>query len=123
MSGRSIPITTLDPLFADNNSAKRTLQIVYEGLVRYNGKEEIIPGIAERWEVSDDSLRYGFVLNDNLYYHDNAVFSNGVGRKVVAGDVKFAFERWLGIACPPMPLSFLWLLKDLSPTSTNSIRF
>lgn len=91
--GEPHPITTLDPLFADNNSAKRTLQIVFEGLVRYNQQGNIVPGIATRWQVSEDSLRYGFVLNDNLFYHDSSIFNNGLGRKVVAGDVKYAFER------------------------------
>ncbi len=86
-------ITTLDPLFADNNSARRTLQILFEGLVRYNQEGEIIPAIAKRWSIGQDSLRYQFILRDDIYYHDSEVFNNGVGRKMVADDVKFAFER------------------------------
>ncbi|MDX1639641.1 MAG: ABC transporter substrate-binding protein [Balneolaceae bacterium] len=91
--GEIHPITTLDPLFADNNSAKRTLQLLYEGLVRYDSSGEITPAIAKRWQVTGDSLTYVFTLRDNLFYHDDNIFSSGVGRKLVARDVKFAFER------------------------------
>lgn len=98
--GENSPIATLDPLFADNASTMRTLQLVYEGLVRYDENGTLIPGLAKNWNVSSDSLTYRLTLRDNIYYHDNDAFSNGIGRKVVAQDVKFAFERMALLGVP-----------------------
>lgn len=91
--GEINPIPTLDPLFAENASTMRALQLVYEGLVRLDREGKVIPGIASQWSVADDSLKYTFRLRNNVYFHDSNVFNNGVGRKLKASDVKFAFER------------------------------
>jgi len=98
--GENSPIVTLDPLFADNASTMRALQLVHEGLVRYDENGNVVPGLARSWEVSSDSLSYRFSLRSNIYYHDSDAFSNGVGRRVVASDVKFAFERMATLQVP-----------------------
>lgn len=54
-----------------------------EGLVGKNLSEEIVPGMAETWEVSDDGTEYTFHLRD-------AEWSNGT--PVTADDFVFAFE-------------------------------
>ena len=58
---------------------------LYEGLVIYDAKAEVIPGVAERWEISDDGLVYTF------YLRENAKWSNG--DPVTANDFVFAFRR------------------------------
>lgn len=94
-------ISTLDPLFADNASSMRAVQLVYEGLVRLNKDGEVIPAMAHNWEVAEDSLEYTFHLRPNIFYHDNEVFSTGTGRKLVSQDVKSAFERMAHAGVPP----------------------
>lgn len=91
--GENQPIRTLDPLFAETTSELRALQLIYEGLVRYNENGEIIPAIAKSWTVNDKRKTYRFTLRDSLFYHDSNAFSNGLGRKLVPADVKFVFER------------------------------
>lgn len=113
--GEMHPITTLDPLFADNNSARRTLQVLYEGLVRYNEHDEIVPAIAKRWRVAEDSLSYGFILRNNIFYHDSDIFSNGLGRKVVASDVKYAFERMARNTVPPEAAQLFMAIQGFEP--------
>lgn len=98
--GENSPIVSLDPLFADNASTMRALQLVHEGLVRYDENGDIIPGLANSWEISSDSLNYRFSLRSNIYYHDSDAFNNGVGRRVVANDVRFAFERMATLQVP-----------------------
>lgn len=98
--GEINPIPNLDPLFANNASTMRAVQLVYEGLVRMNSTGTIIPGIAKRWTVENDSLKYVFTLRNNVYYHDSNAFNNGIGRKLKAGDVKYAFERMAQISVP-----------------------
>lgn len=55
--------TSLDPQLGSGTWITNVTQAIFEGLVRrYNG--EILPGMAESWEISDDNLTYTFHLRD-----------------------------------------------------------
>ena len=62
---------------------------IFSGLVRMSDDLEILPDIAERWEVDDSHTVYTFFLRKNVKFHN--------GRPVAAGDVKYSIER----ACAP----------------------
>ena len=113
--GEIDPIPTLDPLFAENASTMRALQLLYEGLVRYDAAGDIMPAAAESWKVSADSLTYTFTLRNNIFYHDSDIFSSGVGRKLVASDVKRAFERMARSAVPPHAARLFMDIKGFQP--------
>ncbi|HEY9888392.1 MAG TPA: ABC transporter substrate-binding protein, partial [Candidatus Obscuribacterales bacterium] len=56
-----------------------------EGMVTLDGiTGEIIPGLAESWEISDDGLTYTFTLRDGLQWSD--------GAPLTADDVVFTFQ-------------------------------
>ena len=59
-------------------------QNIYSRLVKLNHNQEIIPDLAEKWEVSDDGLTYTFHLRKNVKWHDGEPFS--------ASDVKFTLD-------------------------------
>ncbi|MEM6617218.1 MAG: peptide ABC transporter substrate-binding protein [Pseudomonadota bacterium] len=61
------------------------LRDLYEGLVIYDAKAQVIPGVATDWTVSDDGLVYTFNLRED------AKWSNG--DTVTADDFVFAFQR------------------------------
>lgn len=111
--GEIHPINTLDPLFANSPSARRLVQLLYEGLVRLNASGNITPAVAKSWEVSSDSLTYTFHLRGNVYYHDSDVFNNGIGRKLTAGDIKNTLERMCRIEVPPAAARTFWSIKGL----------
>jgi ABC-type transport system substrate-binding protein len=113
--GENSPIATLDPLFADNASSMRAVQLVYEGLVRYDDSGDIIPGLASDWKVSEDSMAYTFTLRDNLYYHDSNAFSSGVGRRVFARDVISVFERMARMNVPDAAAQLFMDIKGFEP--------
>ena len=46
---------------------------------------EIVPGLAESWEISDDAKTYTFHLHDGVTFHD--------GTTMDAEDVKFSLDR------------------------------
>lgn len=108
-------ITSFDPLLADNGATMRALQLVYEGLVRLDADGNTIPAVAKNWEVSSDSLTYTFTLNQNIYYHDSDVFSTGTGRRLVAKDVKFVFERMAKPGNPSTAAKLFWDVKGFEP--------
>ena len=66
---------------------------IFDGLIKYNSKSlEIEPALADSWEVSSDGLFYTFNLRENVKFHDNACFENGIGRIVTPADVVYTFE-------------------------------
>ncbi|MEX0778580.1 MAG: ABC transporter substrate-binding protein [Balneolales bacterium] len=94
-------ITSLDPLFALNPASQRMIQLVYEGLVSLDEHDDILPAIANSWEISSDSLEYTFHLDRNISYHDDESFASGIGRQIRASDFKRAFERMASRDVPP----------------------
>ncbi|HKG68158.1 MAG TPA: ABC transporter substrate-binding protein, partial [Segetibacter sp.] len=45
------------------------------------------------WEVSDDRLLYTFHLRSDVYFHDNAAFPKGKGKKMTADDIAYSLSR------------------------------
>jgi peptide/nickel transport system substrate-binding protein len=75
----------LNPINAPNNGSIFTIQQIFDQLVEVEG-DKIGPGLAEKWEHSDDGLTWTFHLRD-------AMFSNG--QPVTAEDVKFSLDRFI----------------------------
>ena len=80
---------TLDPGVSGEMTSHEYIAQIFGGLVRLNDELEIVPDIAERWDISDDSKTYTFYLRDDVKFHD--------GREVKADDFKYSWER----ACNP----------------------
>ncbi|MBN1857622.1 ABC transporter substrate-binding protein [Candidatus Bipolaricaulota bacterium] len=64
------------------------LGLIYTGLLEFDKDMQFVPGLAERWTISDDALQYTFNLRKGVKWHN--------GRELVASDVKFSIERELG---------------------------
>ncbi|OQO69264.1 nickel ABC transporter substrate-binding protein [Enterococcus villorum] len=67
------------------NSAMALYGAVYESLITYAGQGTYKPGLAQRWEQSEDGKTYTF------YLKKHQKFSNGT--EVTADAVKFTLER------------------------------
>ena len=76
---------TLDPHLAGDTTSAGIIVEVFGGLTTINGQLEIVPDLAERWDVSDGGLTYTFSLRDDIEFHD--------GRAVTADDLKWSMER------------------------------
>ncbi len=48
---------------------------VFDGLMRFDSDVQLIPGLAESFEISPDGLVYTFHLRQGVTYHDGATFS------------------------------------------------
>lgn len=112
--GELYPVNTLDPLYADNSSSKRTVQLLYEGLTRFNASGTVEAAIADSWQISADSLTYTFNLR-RAFYHDSPVFNNGTGRRVVASDFKKVFQRMAGNDVPPTAARLFMTISGFEP--------
>jgi peptide/nickel transport system substrate-binding protein len=58
---------------------------VFEGLTKIGPTGEVLPGLAESWEISEDGKSYTFKLRSGVKFHDGTDFN--------AEDVKFSLER------------------------------
>jgi peptide/nickel transport system substrate-binding protein len=58
---------------------------VFEGLTRIDRSGEVVPALAESWEISDDGKIYTFKLHTGVKFHDGSTFD--------AEDVKFSLDR------------------------------
>lgn len=77
---------------------------LFEGLVEYPlGEGEVAPGVAERWEVSEDGLTYTFHLRKN------AKWSNG--DPVTAEDFRWSWLRVLDPATASPYAEMLWIIE------------
>ncbi len=86
-------ITSLDPAFAKSQNHIWAVDHLYNGLVQLDEQLNIRPAIAKRWEISDSGRVYTFILRDDVYFHDDPLFTNGKGRKVKADDFEYSFNR------------------------------
>jgi dipeptide transport system substrate-binding protein len=65
---------------------------IYDGLIRFErGKTNVLPGLAESWNVSDDGKTYTFHLRKGVKFHKTQTFTPT--RNFNADDVLFSFER------------------------------
>ncbi|WP_242929352.1 ABC transporter substrate-binding protein [Pontibacter vulgaris] len=102
-------LSSLDPAFARNQANIWASTQLYNGLVELDQDLKTGPSIAKSWEVSEDGRSYTFYLRDDVYFHDNAVFKGGKGRKVTAKDFEYSFKR---IVDPKTASTGAWIFND-----------
>jgi oligopeptide transport system substrate-binding protein len=61
-----------DPGITNNSFAAPFMNQLFEGLVTYNAKGEIVPGNAEAWKISTDGKVYTFTLRKGLKWSNGA---------------------------------------------------
>ncbi len=94
--------STLDPQYATDTGANIVINNTFEGLVRLSSDGEVMPGIAESWDVSADGLTYTFNLKADTEWYCPTVLKTEFGEdfynkfsteKVTANDSVFAMKR------------------------------
>ena len=77
--------TTFNPVLKGDDDGHLIYQNVFDGLLELNINSEVIPGLAESWDISDDGLVYTFHLAEGVKWHDGEPFTSA--------DVKYTYER------------------------------
>ena len=80
---------TLDPGKVQDVDTHDLLRQVFEGLVDWSEDNQLVPELAESWEVSEDGKTYTFTLKPAKFHN---------GRTIAAGDFKWTMERNLSPA-------------------------
>ncbi len=86
-------ITSLDPAASSNFENIWGVNQLFNGLVQMDDELNVVPSIAKKFSISNDGLTYTFNLRNDVYFHDDKSFKDGKGRKVIAEDVVYSFNR------------------------------
>src|SRR5690606_39424872 len=86
-------IRTLDPVALTDAPSHHVVHQIAELLVDFDGDLNLVPELAESWEVSEDGLTYTYHLRHGVRFHDDECFPGGKGREMTARDVKYSFDR------------------------------
>ena len=76
---------TLDPHLTTDATSARIIVEVFGGLVTIDRNLDIVPDLAESWDISADGRVYTFNLREGAKFHD--------GKPVTAHDVQWSLER------------------------------
>ncbi len=77
---------------------------LFDRLVEAWPERTIVPSLAERWEISDDGLRYVFHLREGLVWSD--------GAPLTAHDVEFGIKRVLDPEKPGSSVAIYFVLEN-----------
>ena len=79
-------VSDLDPMLSGLFVDRNIMYAIYDSLVRFDTKGNIIPWLAEKWTTSDDGKSVTFNLRKDVTFHD--------GTKLDADLVKWNIDRY-----------------------------
>lgn len=97
---------SIDPAYATDVRTGQLCALLYDNLVRFGKGSELLPGLAQNWEISTDGLKYKFQLRDSVFFQNGKIFE--------CSDVKKSFERILD---PQTNSHRKWLFKKVMGSS------
>jgi oligopeptide transport system substrate-binding protein len=103
---------TLDPTFAGTQAEDNIVGDLMVGLTTLDAAARPVPGMAERWTVSQDGLTWTFTLR-------RAQWSDGA--PVTAGDFDYAFRRLLDPKAGSRYAANLWIIRNAQAYSGGKL--
>jgi ABC-type transport system substrate-binding protein len=79
-------VSTLDPAIGYDWQNWSMIKSLFDGLMDYKpGTTELMPDLAESYEISEDGKTFTFTLRDGVTFHN--------GRALSAADIRYSIER------------------------------
>ena len=101
--GNDAEPATLDPQLAQGTAEMNILRDMYVGLIDEDAGARLIPGVAEKWDVSADGKTYTFHLRDDKWSD---------GEPLTAQDFVYAWQRGVDPAVGSKYAFFLYPVKN-----------
>ncbi|NWO12224.1 ABC transporter substrate-binding protein [Virgibacillus sp.] len=86
----STEVDHLDPYQSAATDTMSMMDNVYDGLLDTDESGELVPAIAESYDISENGRVYTFKLKENVMFHD--------GSELTAEDVKYSYEKLAGLS-------------------------
>lgn len=96
----SSPVT-IDPQLVSDTGSAMVVSFFTSTLYEYNQDRELVPGLAESYEESDDGLKVTYHLKDGIKWSD--------GKEITAEDFVCSFQR---LAAPETKSNSVYLITD-----------
>jgi len=100
-------INSLDPIYAKDIANIWAVNQLFDGLVEMDSAMNIIPSIAKKWTISEDSKKYTFYIDTDIQFHPHPKLKN---RKVTAHDFEYSFSRLID---PEIAAPGAWVLEKV----------
>lgn len=112
----------LDPAHIKDSNSHEVCRQIYDGLVELDEEGTVIAALAHSWEISADKLAYKFFLRDDIHFHAHSGGepTQNKGRKLVATDVLYSFQRIL-TPHEDSQGAFFWQIKGARQFSEGKI--
>ena len=118
-------VETFDPLHIIYNNDWQIASFVYEGLVAYQiHSTEITPWLAKEIQLSNQGKTITMHLHTSVFFHNDPCFPQGQGRKLIAKDVVYTFNRILKKEADA-PNAFLLAdkIKNMTALDDSTVQF
>jgi oligopeptide transport system substrate-binding protein len=115
---------TVDPQLATDTTSVQCDEMFFLGLTDFDDKTlEVIPELAEKWEVSSDGLKWTFTMRKDINWvqYDPASGKVEVKRPVTAKDVEYGVKRCLDPATASDYAYVLYVLKGGQEFNTQTV--
>jgi peptide/nickel transport system substrate-binding protein len=108
-------VSTLDPAIGYDWQNWSMIKSLFDSLMDYQpGTTELIPDLAESYEISPDGLTYTFALRQGVKFHN--------GREMTAKDVKYSLERVVNPATQSPGAGFFGAIKGFDAASSGDTK-
>ena len=104
----------INPVIGNSETDLNLASLIYSGLLRKNSDGNLIPDLAEKYEMSDNGLTYTFTLKDNLYFQD--------GKPLTADDVLFTIDK-IKDSIIESPRKVHWIGVNVEKIDQKTIKF
>ena len=105
----NLGVETLEPVMSNSVQSIWCLSVMMDGLVKFDENKNVTPCIAKSWSISEDALKYTFILRNDVYFHENPCFGESKTRRVTASDFKYCLER---VNNPKSKTRGQWVFRD-----------
>ncbi len=79
----------INPVLAITDIDRDISSLIYSGLMKYDG-DELVTDLAESYKISEDGLKYNFILKTDIFFHD--------GKALTTEDIAFTIGKIQNVA-------------------------
>ncbi|MBI4589007.1 MAG: peptide-binding protein [Candidatus Rokubacteria bacterium] len=107
-------IAGLIPNITTDGASHEVGDLIYDGLIKRDKELNLVPQLAESWELSPDCLTLTFRLRKDVKWHDGWLFTGG--------DVRFTYETMINPKTPTAYKEDFLAVKDVEVLDPFTVR-
>jgi peptide/nickel transport system substrate-binding protein len=114
VAAQEVDPVSLDPHTNSNFSALQGYEHLYESLTMYDEKTNVVPCLAQKWEITNGGKTYVFHLRPNVKFHN--------GQTMTADDVKYSIDRVLDPKTASPWRDWLTQIREITVVDPMTVR-